>query len=130
MENNKKVLVCITAQDSCIELINKGKELSKRLNLGLEVVTVQPIKMNAIKRSETMKCLNSLSKATDCPITILYSDNVLKSLSQYINKVSPIHIFTGQQGINSEFVVQLSLMCEAPISVVTKEKTVYTLSFA
>lgn len=128
MFKNNMVLICVTAQDSCIEVINKGKETAERLNAIAEIVTVQPKKMEAEKRAETMRCLQSLSKLTDCPITIIYSDNALNSLASYINKNEPIHIFTGQQGIESEFIVKLSLLCDSPITMVSKEREVYTLS--
>lgn len=128
MFKNNSILVCVTAQDSCIDIINKGKEFAEKYNAVVEIVTIQPKKTDAEKRAEDMKCLQSLSKLTECPITIIYSDNVLHSLASYISKVSPKHIFTGQQGIESEFVMQLSMMCDAPISMISKDATVFTLT--
>ena len=130
MFRNRRVLVCITAQDSCVDIINEGKKLAEKLNAVTEVVTVQPKKMSAVKRAETMKCLQELSKITDCPISIIYSDNVIKSLASYIEKAEPTHIFTGQQAENSELVFQLSLISNVPISMVSRQKTVYTLPIA
>lgn len=130
MFRNGRVLVCITAQDSCVDIINEGKKLAEKLNAVTEVVTVQPKKMSAVKRAETMKCLQELSKITDCPISIIYSDNVIKSLASYIEKAEPTHIFTGQQAENSELVFQLSLISNVPISMVSRQKTVYTLPIA
>lgn len=130
MFKNDLILVCVTAQDSCIEIINKGKEFAEKYGAVLEVVTIQPKKMDAQRRAEDMKCLQSLSKITECQITIIYSDNVLHSLSSYINKMEPMHILTGQQGIESEFVIKLSMLCDAPISMITKDSTVFTLTNA
>lgn len=126
MKKSNPVMACITAQESCEKIILKAKELANHLNTVLEVVTVQPKRMEATKRAREMKCLEYLSKKTDSSITVIYSEHPLDSLATHAASMNPIHIFTGQQSEESAFVGKLSSLCDAPISMVTCD-TVFTL---
>lgn len=113
------VMICITAQESCEVIINKGLEMAKRLGTQAIVVSAQPKKASAEARSRDMKILDGLSKKTGAEVTVLYSDHPLISLTNYAAAKKPVHIFTGLQSADSEFVSRLAMMCEAPISMVS-----------
>lgn len=124
MENGNNILICITAQPNCERIITEGKKLAARLHKDYEVVTVQPKQCEAEKRASDMVILQKLAKDTSSPIKVIYSNNPLTSLITYADKADPIHIFTGEQATDSVFVSQLSLLCDAPVTMVAKEGTI------
>ena len=127
MEHKGLILCCITAQNSCIAILNKGNEMATRLGLGIKAVSVQPIKQDAQRRATDMKTLDALSKLSGIEISIIYSDNPLLALAEYAEKNLPIHIFTGKQADKSSFVMKLAESCKLPVSMVSGE-TVFTLT--
>lgn len=124
MENGNNILICITAQPNCERIITEGKKLAARLHKDYEVVTVQPKHCEAEKRAADMVILQELAKDTSSPIKVIYSNNPLISLISYADNADPIHIFTGEQATDSVFVAQLSLLCDAPVTMVTKEGSI------
>lgn len=127
MEQKAFVVCCITAQTSCISILEKGKEMAVRLGCGVKAVSVQPVKQDAARRSQDMKILHSLSQQSGIEISIIYSDNPLLALAEYAEDNLPIHIFTGKQGDKSSFVMTLAEKCKLPVSMVAGE-TVFTVS--
>lgn len=121
MENQGGILICITAQPNCERIIGEGKKLAQRLHKDYEIVTVQPKQCEAKKRANDMVILEKLATDTDSPIKVIYSNNPLTSLISYAESVDPIHIFTGEQAADSAFVSHLSLLCEAPVTMVAKD---------
>jgi len=126
MKKTNPVMACITAQESCERIIDKAKELASHLDTILEVVTVQPKRMEATQRAKEMKSLEYLSKKTNCSITVIYSEHPLDSLASHAASMDPAHIFVGQQSEESAFVGKLSSLCDSPISMVTCD-TVFTI---
>lgn len=122
----KNIIACVTAQISCENIISAAKDLSKKLNCNLCVVTVQRAKEDAKVRANSLKILNKLSKITDCSIDIVYGDNPTKALISYIKKLSPQHIFIGNPNPNTSFYKEFISNLPWPISVVT-ETTFYTI---
>ena len=116
LDTSKLIIACITAQDSCLSIIESAIDMADNIGAELEVVTAQPKNMEADSRAEDMKCLDRLSKKTGHEITVIYSDNPLISLVNYTKKKKPIHIFTGQQDEKSDFVIRLSVLTGAPIT--------------
>ncbi len=117
---SQKVLIFVTAQPHCEAIINEGKKLAEKLCTEFEVVTVQPKRAEAETRSRDMKTLVKLAKNTGTAIKIIYSNQPLNSLVLHADNVKPIHIFTGEQAENSKFVSSLSVFCNAPITMVSK----------
>ena len=114
----KTVMACITAQESCRLIIENAKAMAKHIDANVEVVTAQPKQMEAFRRAEDMRCLDQLSKETGRYITVIYSDNPLISLVNYAQRQNPLHIFTGKQDEESDFVMRLSVLTGAPITMV------------
>ncbi len=126
MRPKPPVMVFITPQASCRQIIHKGAELANRLHSRLMVVTAQPKKADAQCRAADMRCLELLAKATQTEIQILYTDDPLRSLVRFAKKHRPIHIFTGQQSNGSSFVSKLAVLCNAPVTTVSAG-ALYTL---
>ncbi|MBR5452039.1 MAG: hypothetical protein IKV36_03480 [Clostridia bacterium] len=121
------IICCITAQSSCIAILNKGKEMATRMGIEVKAVSVQPIKQEALRRANDMKTLDTLSKQSGVEISIIYSDNPLLALAEYAEENLPIHIFTGKQADKSSFVMKLAEVCKLPVSMVAGE-TVFTVT--
>lgn len=121
------IICCITAQSSCIAILNKGKEMATRMGVEVKAVSVQPIKQEALRRANDMKTLDTLSKQSGVEISIIYSDNPLLALAEYAEENLPIHIFTGKQADKSSFVMKLAEVCKLPVSMVAGE-TVFTVT--
>ena len=126
MLQKQLVLCCITAQSSCMAILKKGKEMAKLMDLDIKAVSVQPIKQDAERRAKDMKTLDFLSKQSGIEISIIYSDNPLLALAEFVEQDLPIHIFTGKQADKSSFVMKLAEVCKLPVSMVTGE-TVFTV---
>ena len=119
MQNSSSpVLCCITAQSSCMNIIVKGKALAEQLDVPLKVVSVQPTKCDARRRADDMICLDRLSKDSHTEIDVLYSDDPLLALAEYIKDLIPVHIFTGKQAEKGSFVMTLAEACELPVTMV------------
>lgn len=127
MVTDANVLCCITAQSSCIAILEKGKQMASRLGCAAKAVTVQPLKQDAARRSADMITLDALSKKSGVEISVIYSDNPLLALAEYAEKNIPIHIFTGKQADKSSFVFTLAEKCKLPVSMVSGE-SVFTIT--
>lgn len=124
----RKIFALITAQKSCLRIINIAKDKAKQLNSELKVLTVQPIKADAKTRSMDMICLTELSKESETDISIIYSDNPLKSIINEMWRENPFHIYVGQGSEKSAFLSGLRIaLTNAPISVIGTNDIVYTL---
>lgn len=118
-QTNRPIIICITAQSACENIIRTGTEMAKRMGTKAEVITVQPKKMEASRRSETMKSLYDLSKKTNMEITIYYSDHPVNRISQHAIANDAMHILTGMPDKETEFISMLSIMSEdIPVSMV------------
>lgn len=115
---SKTIMACITAQDSCGLIIESAAAMAAHTGASVKVVTAQPKRMEAHRRAADMRCLDRLSKQTGQYITVIYSDNPLLSLVNYAQKQEPLHIFTGKQDEKSDFVVRLSVLTGAPVTMI------------
>lgn len=118
-KSGRSILVCVTAQSACRRIIETGKEMARHLGTGVQVVTVQPKKMQAEQRAQAMKALYQLSKDTDAEITIYYSDNPAARLAQHALEQNAMHIITGAADGVNDFVSQVSVLTgNIPVSMV------------
>ncbi len=128
ISNNGKILALITAQLSCERIIKFAEDYADKLGCELVILTAQPHKTTAQKRSKDMICLTELSKKTGRNIEIIYSDSPLTAILKETAKIDPIHIFVGQGGQRSEFLTGLRIyVADSPISVVGTDGIIYSL---
>ena len=116
--NTAYILAAVTPQLECERIIEAARELAEKMSAELLVVTIQPKKATAQKRSQDIKTLTALSERACVPITVRYSDMPAFSVATAANEQNTLHIFTGSPG-NTDFINLLSALCEnIPISVV------------
>ena len=112
------IVAAVTPQLECENIIETAKEFAERMNAELLVVTIQPKKATATKRSQDIKALTALASRTTMPITVRYSDYPAISVATAVSEQNTLHIFTGSPG-NTDFIKKLSALCaNIPISVV------------
>lgn len=110
------IMVCITPQLHCINIISAAKQMALKLKAPILVFTCLPTKCDAVTRSSNLKILNEISKKCDVEITIFYGDNPALVIAKEAGRRLPIHIFMGKDnGFINEFRNGYSL---APISIV------------
>ncbi len=127
MDENNPVLVCVTAQLRCENLIKVAADLAQKMNRALKVVTIQAKNAQPQQRARDLKCLNTLSRLCNCNIDIIYSDNITIGLASYINRCEPCHILIGNPDKNGKFFTEFTANnFGVPVSVVG-DKILYTL---
>ncbi len=124
----RQIIVCVTPQDSCMNLVEEAKSLAVRLNRPLEVLTVLPKSQQASDRAAAVIRLNELSKESGLPITIYYSDMPINTVADHARESEAVHIITGLPGTGSKgFAEMLSIYLPAvPVTTYTG-KILYTL---
>ena len=126
LNNKNSVLVCVTPQMACEQAIETAKELATKMSKNIAVITVQPKKAAADKRSKDIKTLTELASKTGIPISVHYSDNPAESVAAAAKDLGAVHIFTGAPG-KTDFIAKLSAFChDIPISIVVG-KASYTV---
>lgn len=121
------VLCCITAQETCLGILKRGKEMAERLGCPVRAVSVQPLHREAADRARDLIVLEGLTRESGIDIDVVYSDNPLLALAEYIEQAPPVHIFTGKQAEGGSFVMTLAERCRLPVSMVWGEN-VYNIA--
>lgn len=92
---NKKVMVCVTQQKSCEELINIGYDLVNEC--GGELFVIHVIKndwryFGEMKESDALDYLFEVSKNFDAELMVYRSPEIEKTLAKYVkeNKIDTI----------------------------------------
>lgn len=94
-----KVLACITNQKSCERLIKKAKSMVDENSESLLILHVAKTGtnfLNNVKEGEALEYLFSVSKAAGATMTVLKSDDVLKTISDYVTENGINTIVIGQ----------------------------------
>ncbi len=130
MNNNRTVLVCVTAQKSSKRLVSAGKNIAEKNKAALEVVTVLPIADG--ERSvdcEALERLYRTAKNHGGETAVYFSDNPILTVAAHIAKRRPLTIVTGFPGENSNnFVSAIHLMLpEIPVTMVDGEGKIYNM---
>jgi K+-sensing histidine kinase KdpD len=97
------VLVCVTRQKACERLIRAAAELKKK-NGALYVIHVTKEKWNFVdnaKDGEAMEYLFSLSKSYGAELTILNSNKIPETISQFAEHYQAQLIVVGESPDNS-----------------------------
>ena len=91
----KRIMVCVTQQMSCENLIKKGSELAK--DESDEIFVIHVIKdgwryFSEMEESDALEYLYTVSKEVDAELIVYKSDNIEKTLSDKAkeNKIDTI----------------------------------------
>lgn len=86
MNTIKNILVCVTQQKTCERLIRKAAELRDECNGSLFVIHVAKDDWNFLdnsKEGEALEYLFGISKSVGANLTVLKSDEIVKSISDF-----------------------------------------------
>lgn len=89
MNSYKNILVCVTQQKTCERLIRKAAELAKTGRSELYVIHVAKNDWNFldnIKEGEALEYLFGISKSVGANLSVLKSDNIVKTISDYVKE--------------------------------------------
>lgn len=95
----KNILVCVTQQKTCERLIKKANELIKVYKGKLHVINVVRNDLNFLdstRESEALEYLFGISKSIGADLTVLKSDDIAGTITQYANDNGIDCIILGQ----------------------------------
>ncbi len=130
MNDNRTVLVCVTAQPSSGTLVRAGEIISEKSGAKLEVVSVLPIgKDEKPIDPEVIENLYQTAKNSGGDMALYFSENPIITLCAHITKKKPISLVVGLPGENSNNFVALirMLLPDIPISMIDKKGTAYNM---
>ena len=95
----KSTVVCVTSQLQCERIIRAGRSIANLTDTQLLVVNVSSTDFTS-QDGEALEHLFRVSKENDAQMTVLYSNESLKTLTDFIKKSSAVNVVTGmpQQG--------------------------------
>jgi len=95
----KATVVCVTSQLQCERIIRAGRSIANISDTELLVVNVSAPDFTR-QDGEALEYLFRISKENDARMTVLYSDESLKTLTDFIKKSGAVNVVTGmpQQG--------------------------------
>ena len=95
----KATVVCVTSQFQCERIIRAGRSIANISDTELLVVNVSAPDFTR-QDGEALEYLFRISKENDARMTVLYSDESLKTLTDFIKKSGAVNVVTGmpQQG--------------------------------
>ncbi len=130
MNNQKTVLVCVTAQSSSENLIHSGKALAEKNSANLEIVSVIPIEEdNRDFDPQVLENLYSSSRTNGGELAVYFSDDPIMTVCAHIAKRKPLTLVVGFPGERSNNFVSLIhlILPDVPISMVDAKGTIYNI---
>lgn len=130
MNNQKLVLVCVTAQSSSENLIRSGKAIAEKNSASLEIVSVIPI--DGDNRSfdpQVLENLHASARNNGGELAVYFSDDPTMTVCAHIAKRKPLTLvvgFPGEQSNNFISLIHL-ILPDVPISMIDANGTVYNI---
>ena len=96
--NQTNVLVCVTGQKTCERLISEGAHLARERESGLSVLHVArkgAELMGSHSDAEALEYLFEVSARYDADMTVIRSDEIVKTISDHVAKVGATLIVLG-----------------------------------
>ena len=126
MEQTPKILVCVTGQKSCEELIRHGAELAKEQGAELSVVHVSKrgnTFLGGDNDAQALEYLFDISKSYNADMMLLRNDDVAGTIASHAKKLGASVIVVGSRGKGSGNAVLHQLQNHLPN---VEIKTVFT----
>ena len=92
------VLVCVTGQKTCEHLILEGAKRAKEVDAALSVIHVAKPGSGVLgnpKEGEALDYLYQIASAYGAEMTVIHSEDIVGTLSQYAKKAGADHIVLG-----------------------------------
>lgn len=106
---------CVTGQYSCERIVRAAKAIADNHDAGLTVVSVMseacmsdPTSTEYRQQMEALDYLHSVCREVSAEMTVLYSDNPVLAVSEYIKYKRIKHIVTGMPDANDGFIGKIS----------------------
>lgn len=99
MRSEKNILVCVTQQKTCERLIRKASALRNEFKGELFVIHVAKDEWNFldnIKEGEALEYLFGISKSVGANLSVLRSDEIVKTIADFANENKIDYIVMGQ----------------------------------
>lgn len=112
--NSRKqsVIACVTGQFSCERVIKAAKAICDNTQAELTVVSVMNFSNTNRyeEQAEALEYLHSVCRAIGAEMTILYSENPVSAVAEYIKYKQAPRIIAGQPGKEEGFLTSLAVV--------------------
>lgn len=108
MSNRKQVCIaCVTGQYNCERIINAAACIAQDAGASLEIVSVL---CGSCTEDElgALEYLNSISRTVGAQMTILYNDNPVFAVTEYVKRIKATYVITGMPDKDNKFISLLS----------------------
>lgn len=102
MSKPNNILVCVTQQKTCERLIKKAAKIKNDLGVDLYVIHVAKDEWNFLdnaKEGEALEYLFGISKSVGANLTVLRSDNIVKTIATFARE-NNIHTIVMGESLN------------------------------
>lgn len=99
MNKEKNILVCVTQQKTCERLIKKASEMLNKNSVEIFVIHVAKNNWNFldnVKEGDALEYLFEISKSIGANLTVLRSDKIVETISDFAKENSIGYIILGQ----------------------------------
>lgn len=129
LKQHKAVLVCVTGQHDCDRLIRTGKKLSDELSVSLLVLCVLPVSAGFETDCEELEYLRQTARDSGAEMSVYFHSDAPLVAASVAKKCGVVHIVTGMAGTPESGFIDIvhKLLPQIPISMVSKEGTVYNI---
>lgn len=100
-----KTLVFVTDQFRCERLICTGRGLADYSSSELEVVSIQP--EGCARYPQAIEHLFEISRQNHCQMSVLYAEDVLAAMTDYIKQNHTVNVVTGAPGDENSLLYQV-----------------------
>ena len=86
MNQSKNIMVCVTQQKTCERLIRKAVKIKEDLKSNLFIIHVAKNEWNFLdnaKEGEALEYLFGISKSVEANLSVLKSDNIVKTMIDF-----------------------------------------------
>ena len=130
MKKTKTVLVCVTPQESSIQLVKAGKAIAQNVDAKLEIISVLPFEQGEYKiEPDILEKLYQWAIGADGEMAVYFSDDPILTVSAHIAKKKPLTLVVGFPGENSNnFIAGIHLLLpDLPISMADTDGKFYNI---
>lgn len=123
------VMVCVTGQRDCDRLIRAGKKISEERGISMQVLCVQPTSSGYDASGDELEYLRQTARDASAEMSVFFNDEAALVAVSYLKKIGATHIVTGmaETPVNGFVEVIHKLVPNIPISMVSKEETIYNI---
>ena len=130
LNSKKNILVCVTQQKTCERLIRKAAKIKANKNMDLFVIHVVKDQwkfLDSASEGEALEYLFGISKSVGANLTVLRSNNIVDTISEFTIEHNISQIFIGQSpndhSENNFYNELRSILDDVEISVIPQDES-------